>query len=67
MKAEQTPDFEENIAIVKEAQLYAISHYTSYYDILTPINRRLLDGRIRNYEIEPSNTGMHQAQMWFDA
>jgi peptide/nickel transport system substrate-binding protein len=65
-KAEMTPDFEENVKIVKEAQLYAISHYTSYYDILTPVNRRLLDSRIHNYEIEPSNTAMHQAQMWFE-
>ena len=65
VKAEQTPDLQQNIEIVKQAQLYAISHYTSYYDILTPINQRLLDARIRNYEIEASNTSMHQAQMWF--
>jgi peptide/nickel transport system substrate-binding protein len=66
-KAEKTTDFEENIKLVKEAQLYAVSHYTSYYNIATPVNRRLLNGKIRNYEIEASNTGMHQAQMWFDA
>jgi peptide/nickel transport system substrate-binding protein len=66
-KAEMTVDIEANREIVKQAQLYAISHYTSYYDILTPINRRLLDSRIRNYEIEASNTAMHQATMWFDA
>ncbi len=66
-KAEQTVDLEANREIVKQAQIYAISHYTSYYDILTPVNRRLLDSRIRNYEIEASNTAMHQAQVWFDA
>ena len=65
VKAEETPDLKQNIEIVKQAQLYAISHYTSYYNILTPINQRLLDARIRNYEIEASNTSMHQAQMWF--
>lgn len=66
-RAERTVDIEENIELVKQAQLYAIRNYTSYYNIATAINRRLLDSRIRNYEIEPSNTAMHQATMWFDA
>jgi peptide/nickel transport system substrate-binding protein len=66
-KAEKTVDLEENIKLVKEAQLYAIQHYTSYYNIATAINQRLLDSRIHNYEIEPSNTAMHQATAWFDA
>ena len=66
-KAEKTVDIEENIKLVKEAQLYAIQHYTSYYNIATAINQRLLDSRIRNYEIEPSNTAMHQATAWFDS
>ena len=66
-KAERTVDYEENLKLVKEAQLYAVQHYTSYYNIATAINRRLLDARIRNYEIEPSNTAIHQATMWFDA
>jgi ABC-type transport system substrate-binding protein len=65
-KAEKTVNFEENIKLVKEAQLYAVQHYTSYYNIATATNRRLLDARIRDYEIEPSNTAMHQATMWFD-
>jgi ABC-type transport system substrate-binding protein len=66
-KAEKTVDIEENIKLVKEAQLYAIQHYTSYYNIATAINQRLLDARIHDYEIEPSNTAMHQATAWFDA
>jgi peptide/nickel transport system substrate-binding protein len=65
-KAEVTLDFEENVKLVKEAQLYAIQNYTSYYNIATAINQRLLDSRIRNYEIEPSNTAMHQATAWFE-
>jgi peptide/nickel transport system substrate-binding protein len=66
-KAERTVDYEENVKLVKEAQLYAIQHYTSYYNIATAINQRLLDSRIHNYEIEPSNTAMHQATAWFDS
>jgi ABC-type transport system substrate-binding protein len=66
-KAEKTVDIEENIKLVKEAQLYAIQHYTSYYNIATAINQRLLDSRIHDFEIEPSNTAMHQATAWFDA
>jgi peptide/nickel transport system substrate-binding protein len=64
-KAETTVDLEENIKLVKEAQLYAIQHYTSYYNIATAQNQRLLDARIRNYETEASNTAMHQATAWF--
>ena len=64
--AEKTTDLEENIKLVKEAQLYAIQNYTSYYNIATPINLRILDARIRDFELEVSNTAMHQAQMWFE-
>jgi ABC-type transport system substrate-binding protein len=66
-KAEKTVDIEENIKLVKEAQLYAIEHYTSYYNIATARNQRLLDSRIHDYEIEPSNTAMHLSTAWFDA
>jgi peptide/nickel transport system substrate-binding protein len=65
-QAERTVNFEENIKLVKEAQLYAIQHYTSYYNIATPIARQLLDARIRNFEVEASNTAMHRADMWFE-
>ena len=54
------------VKLVKEAQLYAIQHYTSYYNIATPIARQLLDARIRNFEVEASNTAMHRADMWFE-
>lgn len=66
-KAETTVDFEENVKLVREAQMMAISRYTSYYNIATARSRRLLNAKIRDYEVEPSNTAMHQAQMWFDA
>jgi peptide/nickel transport system substrate-binding protein len=65
--AEKTTDREENIRLVKEAQLYAIQNYTSYYNIATPINQRLLDSRIHDFEVEASNTAMHLADMWFEA
>jgi ABC-type oligopeptide transport system substrate-binding subunit len=65
-QAERTVNFEENIKLVKEAQLYAVQHYTSYYNIATPIARQLLDARIRNFEVEASNTAMHRADMWFE-
>jgi ABC-type transport system substrate-binding protein len=66
-EAERTVNLEENIKLVKEAQLYAVSHYSSYYNLATITQRRLLDARIKDYEIEPSNTAMHRADLWFDA
>jgi peptide/nickel transport system substrate-binding protein len=66
-EAERTVNLEENIKLVKQAQLYAVSHYSSYYNLATITQRRLLDARIKDYEIEPSNTAMHRADLWFDA
>jgi peptide/nickel transport system substrate-binding protein len=63
-KAEKTPNFEENVKLVKAAQLEAIKKYTSYYNIVTAISRQFLNAKIENYEIEPSNTAMHRADAW---
>jgi ABC-type transport system substrate-binding protein len=64
-RAERTPNFEENVKLVKQAQLELIKRYTSYYNIATPISRQFLNAKIENFEIEPSNTAMHRADMWF--
>ena len=57
--------FEENVKLVKEAQLELIKRYTSYYNIVTPFSRQFLNAKIENFEIEPSNTAMHRSDMWF--
>jgi len=64
-KAEKTTNFEENVKIVKQAQLELIKRYTSYYNIVTAYARQFLNSKIENFEIEPSNTAMHRADMWF--
>jgi ABC-type transport system substrate-binding protein len=63
-KAEKTPDFQENVKLVKQAQLEAIKKYTSYYNIVTQISRQFLNSKMQNFEIEPSNTAMHRAETW---
>ena len=63
-KAEKTPDFQENVKLVKQAQLEAIKKYTSYYNIVTAIARQFLNSKVQNFEIEPSNTAMHRADLW---
>jgi glutathione transport system substrate-binding protein len=63
-KAEKTPDFQENVKLVKQAQLEAIKKYTSYYNIVTAISRQFINSKIQNFEIEPSNTAMHRAETW---
>ena len=64
-KAERTTDFEENAKVVKQAQLELIKRYTGYYNIVTAYSRQFLNSKIENFEIEPSNTAMHRADMWF--
>jgi peptide/nickel transport system substrate-binding protein len=64
-KAEKTTNFEENVKLVKQAQLELIKRYTSYYNILTPISRQFLNSKIENFEWEASNTAMHRADLWF--
>ena len=67
VKAEATTDLEANIEIVKEAQLYAISHYTGYYNIVSPINRNLLNLKVQDFEVEASNVAMHRSDLWIKA
>jgi peptide/nickel transport system substrate-binding protein len=64
-KAERTTNFDENAKLVKEAQLELLKKYTSYYNIVTAYSRQFLNSKIENFEIEPSNTAMHRADMWF--
>jgi ABC-type transport system substrate-binding protein len=63
-KAEKTTNFEENVKLVKQAQLELIKKYTSYYDIVTFYARQFLNAKIQNFEIEPSNTAMHRSDLW---
>ncbi len=63
-KAEQTPDFKENVKLVKALQLELLKRYTPYYNILTPIARQLVNKKVQALEIEAANTSMHQAQAW---
>jgi peptide/nickel transport system substrate-binding protein len=67
IKAEGTTDREENIKIVKEAQLYAISQYTAYYNIASPVNRALLNSKVQDFEVEASNVAMHRSDLWIKA
>jgi ABC-type transport system substrate-binding protein len=63
-KAEQTPDFKENVKLVRQLQMELLKRYTPYYNILTPIARQLLNKKVQNFEIEAANTSMHEAQAW---
>jgi ABC-type transport system substrate-binding protein len=63
-KAEKTPGFEENVKLVKQIQLELIKRYTSYYNILSPTTRALLNAKIQNFEVEASNVAMHRSDMW---
>jgi peptide/nickel transport system substrate-binding protein len=64
-KAEKTPNFDENVKLVKEAQLYAVKNYTAYYNIASPKSRFLLNRKVQDFEIEASNVAMHRSEMWF--
>ena len=63
-KAAQTVNFEENAKLVKDIQMELLKRYTPYYNILTPFNQVLINNKVRNMEIESSNTTMHRADAW---
>jgi peptide/nickel transport system substrate-binding protein len=63
-KAEKTTNFEENVKLVKQAQIELLKRYTSYYNILTATSRNLLNAKVQNFEVEASNVSMHRADMW---
>ena len=64
-KAERTTNFEENVKLVKQAQIELVKKYTAYYNICTATSRFLLNSKIQNFEVEASNVSMHRADMWF--
>jgi peptide/nickel transport system substrate-binding protein len=66
-KAERTVNFEENAKLIRELQLELLKRYTPYYNIVTPFNQFLVNAKVRNFEIESSNTTMHRADAWLDA
>jgi ABC-type transport system substrate-binding protein len=63
-KAERTVNFEENAKQVRDIQMELLKRYTPYYNILTPYNQILVNSKVRNLEIESSNTSMHRADAW---
>ncbi len=63
-KAEQTVNFEENAKLVRDIQMELLKRYTPYYNIVTPYNQVLVNSKVRNMEIESSNTTMHRADAW---
>ncbi|HWO73961.1 MAG TPA: ABC transporter substrate-binding protein [Dehalococcoidia bacterium] len=63
-KAEHTVNFEENAKLVREIQIELLKRYTPYYNILTPFNQVLVNAKVRNLEIESSNTSLHRADAW---
>ena len=66
-KAERTVNFQENAKLIRELQLELLKRYTPYYNILTPFNQYLVNAKVRNLEIESSNTSLHRADAWLDA
>ena len=63
-KAERTINFEENAKMVRDIQTELLKRYTPYYNILTPYNQILVNSKVRNVEIESSNTSLHRADAW---
>jgi ABC-type transport system substrate-binding protein len=66
-KAERTVNFQENAKLIRELQLELLKRYTPYYNIVTPFNQYLVNAKVRNLEIESSNTSLHRADAWLDA
>jgi ABC-type transport system substrate-binding protein len=62
-KSEAALDFQENVKLVKEAQMLAIQRYTSFYEILTADITTLLQSRVQNYEITLISTPM-RVDVW---
>ena len=50
-KSEETIDTEENIRLVKEAQMYAIEHYAAAYFAVSHFTHLGLSPRVHNYEL----------------
>jgi ABC-type transport system substrate-binding protein len=64
-KAERTVNFEENAKLIRDLQTELLKRYTPYYNILTPFNQVLVNNKVRNLEIESSNTSLHRADASF--
>jgi peptide/nickel transport system substrate-binding protein len=64
-KAERTVKFEDNAKLIRDLQMELLKKYTPYYNILTPYNQILINSKVRNLEIESSNTTLHRADATF--
>jgi peptide/nickel transport system substrate-binding protein len=67
-KAEQTLDFEERAAIIKEAQLELLKRYGSYYNLYTATNTLLLNKKVHDFNYDPADSAgvLYQLEMWMD-
>ena len=64
-KAEQHDQLQgEREAGARCSRSELLKRYTPYYNILTPYNQVLVNSKVRNIEIESSNTTMHRADAW---
>ena len=67
-KAEQTLDFEERAAVIKEAQIELLKRYGSYYNLYTPTNTLLLNKKVHDFNYDPADSAgaLYQLEMWMD-
>jgi ABC-type transport system substrate-binding protein len=62
-KSEETIDLEENIRLVKEAQVLAMSHYSAAYLVVSHFTHLGLGPRVHNYELTSAQPALRHL-MW---
>jgi hypothetical protein len=67
LKAEQTPNLQENAKLVKQILLELCKRYSFYYNIASPDFQAVLSSKIKNFEVEQSPNTMHRADVWVEA
>ena len=65
-KSEETIDLEENIRLVKEAQVIAMSHYSAAYLVVSHFTHLGLSPRVNNYELTQARPERRHT-MWVTA
>lgn len=68
-KSEETLDLQENIKLVKQAQLEALKKYSSSRMILTPDTLMFTDARLQNWAVPSNFSGIlkYRADAWFSS
>ncbi|MGE3984399.1 MAG: hypothetical protein AB7G38_09530, partial [Dehalococcoidia bacterium] len=64
-KGEQATDREENIKLVKEAQMKALNAYSLSYITMTAQSFMFYSNRLQNWEIDPLFGQNYETQAWF--